>query len=78
MLASGTITLEMSVTLDTHPDLRHWAWYSGALQQYHTAFLLLLEVGFLFPVREPLKLNRVSNRSMFILRVEKRIEFGLV
>lgn len=55
MLASGTITLEMSVTLDTHPELRHWAWYSGALQQYHTAFLLLLEVSS-YPCRLP-KLN---------------------
>jgi hypothetical protein len=51
MVASGTTLLEMSVTLDTHPEFRHWSWYSGALQQYHTAFLLLMEV-FVYPNRK--------------------------
>ena len=44
MLASGTTLLEMCVTLDTLPELKHWAWYSGALHQYHAAFLLLMEI----------------------------------
>ena len=43
MNASGTTLIEMAVTLETLPEVRNWAWYAGALQQYHTAFLLLLE-----------------------------------
>jgi hypothetical protein len=37
MLAAGITSLETAVALDTLPELRNWAWYSGALQQYHTA-----------------------------------------
>lgn len=50
MLAQGTTTLETAVSLETLPELRTWAWYAGAWQQYHTAFLLLLEV-FIYPNR---------------------------
>ena len=42
--ASGTTVLETAVALGTLPEVRNWAWYAGALQQYHTAFLLLTEV----------------------------------
>jgi hypothetical protein len=48
MTASGTITLETAVALETLPEVRNWAWYAGALQQYHSAFLLLVEV-FIYP-----------------------------
>lgn len=51
LLASGTTSLETAVVLDTYPELRPWQWYSGALQQYHTAFLLLTEV-FYYPQRK--------------------------
>lgn len=51
MLASGTVTIESAVTLDTIPELKPWAWYGGALQQYHTAFLLLMEV-YVYPNRK--------------------------
>lgn len=37
MLAAGITSLETAVALDTLPELRNWAWYGGALQQYHTA-----------------------------------------
>ena len=50
MLASGTTTLEMAILLETEPELKPWAWYGGALNQYHTAFLLLMEV-FTHPYR---------------------------
>lgn len=51
MLASGTTTIEMAVLLETVPDFRPWAWYGGALNQYHTAFLLLMEV-YVYPHRK--------------------------
>ena len=51
MLAAGTTTLEMAVALETIPDLRPWSWYGGAYQQYHTAFLLLMEV-YIYPQRK--------------------------
>lgn len=44
MTASGVTTLETAVALETLPEVRNWAWYSGAYQQYHSAFLLLMEV----------------------------------
>jgi hypothetical protein len=51
MLASGTTTIETAVALDTLPELHNWAWYGGAYQQYHTAFLLLMEV-YVYPQRK--------------------------
>ncbi|KAI9848020.1 MAG: hypothetical protein M1838_000666 [Thelocarpon superellum] len=33
--------VECAIQLDTEPALAPWAWYLGALQQYHSAFLLL-------------------------------------
>jgi hypothetical protein len=51
MIAAGTTVLETSVSIDTLPEMRTWAWYSGALQQYHTAFLLLLEI-YVYPNRK--------------------------
>lgn len=50
VLAKGTDVLEAAVELESAKDLRKWAWYSSSWQQYHTAFLLLLEV-FFFPMR---------------------------
>ena len=44
MTASGVTTLETAVALETLPEVRIWAWYAGAYQQYHSAFLLLMEV----------------------------------
>ncbi len=51
MVASGTTTIETAVALETLPELRNWSWYGGALQQYHTAFLLLMEVH-VYPQRK--------------------------
>ncbi|KAG4432206.1 hypothetical protein IFR05_012305 [Cadophora sp. M221] len=51
MLAAGTTTLETAVALETIPDLRPWSWYVGAYQQYHTAFLLLMEI-YVYPQRK--------------------------
>lgn len=51
MLVAGTTHLEVSIALETLPELRNWAWYLGAMQQYHTAFLLLMEV-YVYPKRK--------------------------
>ncbi len=46
MVSSGTIMLEGSVALDTIPDIHLYSWYNGAYHQYHTAFLMLIDVHF--------------------------------
>ncbi len=51
ILTSGTQGLEDSIELATSPLLKPWAWYIGAMQQWHTAFLLLIEV-FSYPMRK--------------------------
>jgi len=51
MLTSGTIVLENSVALEIMPEVQPWKWYAGAYNQYHTAFLLLIEV-FFYPHRK--------------------------
>lgn len=50
ILTTGTKQMEDAIQLETSPDLQPWAWYTGAYQQYHTAFLLLVEV-FSYPMR---------------------------
>lgn len=44
MITSGLLAIESAIALETIPEVRSWKWYGGAFQQYHTAFLLLLEV----------------------------------
>lgn len=50
ILTSGTQQLEDSIEIATSPLLKPWAWYIGAMQQWHAAFLLLIEV-FAYPMR---------------------------
>ncbi|KAK2744473.1 hypothetical protein FQN55_006800 [Onygenales sp. PD_40] len=51
IITSGTQLLEDAIELETNPDLKTWAWYSGAVNQYHTAFLLLFDI-FQNPMRK--------------------------
>jgi hypothetical protein len=44
IINTGTQQLEDAVTLETSPDLRPWVWYSRAYHNFHTAFLLLVDV----------------------------------
>lgn len=44
ILTSGTRQLEDAITVETDPELTPWAWYAGTYQQWHTAFLLLVEI----------------------------------
>ncbi|KAL9095488.1 MAG: hypothetical protein Q9165_002359 [Trypethelium subeluteriae] len=51
ILTYGTTQMEHSIALETHPSLAPWRWYAGALQQYHTALLLLSEI-YAYPMRK--------------------------
>lgn len=44
LLISSLTMLETAIPLETLPELKPWAWYGGALQQYHAALLTLTEV----------------------------------
>ena len=48
IITSGIATMEAAIELETSPALSSYAWYAGALNQYHYALLLLVEV-FAFP-----------------------------
>ena len=50
IITSGIATMESAIELETSPALAPYAWYAGALNQYHYALLLLMEV-FAFPQR---------------------------
>ncbi len=50
IITSGISTMESAIELETSPVLAPYAWYAGALNQYHYALLLLMEV-FAFPQR---------------------------
>jgi hypothetical protein len=44
VLSSAIMVLEDSMVIEQQPMLSTWAWYVGALHQYHTALLLLKEI----------------------------------
>ena len=46
LIAAATNTVENAMWIDSVPDVRPWAWYAGAFNQYHSAFLLLLDCHF--------------------------------
>jgi len=43
--------MESAIELETSPALSPWAWYAGAIQQYHYALLILIEI-YAFPMRK--------------------------
>lgn len=51
ILTSGTQITENAVKLDTMPEFKTWRWCNGNYQQYHVAFLMLMEV-FAYPMRK--------------------------
>lgn len=51
MLTSGLVTVEAAIAIETAESWKGWAWYGGAYQQYHTAFLLLMEI-YVYPQRK--------------------------
>ena len=50
IITTGTDCIESAMLFETLPTVSPWSWLAGALQQYHTAFLLLAEV-FTYPMR---------------------------
>lgn len=46
LLVASTIQLENAVAMDTLAEVAIWRWYAGAYHQYHTAFLMLIDVQF--------------------------------
>ena len=44
IVSAATMILEHSMMIEQHPALSMWAWYIGALHQYHGALLLLNEL----------------------------------
>ncbi|KAI4230308.1 MAG: hypothetical protein L6R36_000119 [Xanthoria steineri] len=51
IINSGTEIMERAISIETSPALSPWAWYSSAIQQYHTALLLMMEI-YAFPNRK--------------------------
>ena len=43
--------MECAIELETSPNLSMWSWYAGAIQQYHYALLILIEI-YAFPMRK--------------------------
>ncbi|KAI9738797.1 MAG: hypothetical protein M1834_008304 [Cirrosporium novae-zelandiae] len=86
ILTAGTVQLESSMAVETIPELQTWAWYAGAYQQYHVAFLLLAEI-FIFPTRKeadriwacldyifepPLRLTRDQKARLILREIRDR------
>ena len=44
LVNSATLLIEYAIYFETDPEIHTWAWYGGALTQYHVALLLLLEI----------------------------------
>lgn len=51
IITSGVTVMECAIELETSPSLRIWSWYAGAIQQYHYALLILIEI-YAFPMRK--------------------------
>ncbi len=51
LIEAGVSSMEHTVAWDTRPELAKWAWYRGALNQYHQALLLMVEV-YAYPMRK--------------------------
>ncbi|PGH05180.1 hypothetical protein GX51_03079 [Blastomyces parvus] len=51
IITTATRQLEDAIELETNPDYSQWAWSLGAYIQWHTAFLLLVEVH-QYPLRK--------------------------
>lgn len=75
VLSSGTKITESAVKLDVDPKFECFKWYNTALQQWHTAFLLLTEV-FIFPNRKEADriwsvIDHVFEPDLTLSRVQK-------
>ena len=70
ILTSGTQLTEDAVKLETLPEFKQWRWCAGAHQQYHTAFLLLIEI-FAYPMRK--EADRIWNCLDYVFETDRTI-----
>ena len=70
ILTSGTQLTENSVKFETLAEFRPWRWCAGAHQQWHTAFLLLIEI-FAFPMRK--EADRIWNCLDYVFETERTL-----
>lgn len=68
ILTSGTQLTENAVKLETMPEFKPWRWCAGAYQQYHTAFLLLVEI-FAYPMRK--EADRIWNCLDYVFKTDR-------
>jgi hypothetical protein len=66
-LTGGVEQMVAAVELEKAPSLARWKWYNGAHQQWHTAFLLLVEV-YRFPNRK--EADRVWDICDFVFETD--------
>ncbi|KAL8666888.1 MAG: hypothetical protein Q9202_001128 [Teloschistes flavicans] len=70
IINSGTEIMERAIQMETSPELSPWAWYSGAIQQYHSALLLLMEI-FANPNRK--EANRIWRCLDYVFEIPAHI-----
>ncbi|KAL8675093.1 MAG: hypothetical protein Q9168_000464 [Polycauliona sp. 1 TL-2023] len=70
IISSGTEIMERAITIETAPALSPWAWYSSAIQQYHSALLILMEI-FAFPNRK--EADRIWRCLDFVFEIPPHI-----
>jgi len=51
LIEAGVSVMENAIALETKRELAPWAWYKGALNQFHSALLLVVEV-YAYPMRK--------------------------
>jgi hypothetical protein len=70
ILTSGTQLTENAVKLETMPELKPWRWCAAAHQNYHTAFLLLVEI-FAYPMRK--EADRIWNCLDYVFETDRTL-----
>jgi hypothetical protein len=70
ILTSGTQITENAVKLETMPEFKPWRWCAGAHQNYHTAFLLLIEI-FAYPMRK--EADRIWNCLDYVFETDRTL-----
>ncbi|CAL8578858.1 hypothetical protein XPA_004629 [Xanthoria parietina] len=70
IINSGTEIMERAISIETSPALSPWAWYSSAIQQYHTALLLMMEI-YAFPNRK--EVDRIWRCLEYVFEIPANI-----
>jgi hypothetical protein len=70
ILTSGTQITEDAVKLETMPEFKPWRWCLTAFQNYHTAFLLLVEI-FAYPMRK--EADRIWNCLDYVFETDRTL-----